>query len=161
MQAWDESGQPPFVYATQIRPPEIRNAESIRNGPVLLAALLGMALLVALGLSIGVSVNQRRRDLAVLRAIGFTRSQVRRSVRWQALTTIGIGVAVGLPVGIVFGRWGWRVFAEDLGIAPEATLPMLALLAIVAIVVAGALTAAVWPARRAAHLEPATTLHTL
>jgi putative ABC transport system permease protein len=125
---------------------------------VLLAALLGLALLVALGLAIAVSVNERRRDFAVLRAMGFTRRQIRRSVLTQALTTVAIGIVIGLPVGIVAGRWAWRVFADQLGIAPDATVPILALAAMTGIVVLGALVAAIRPAYIAAHRRPAETL---
>jgi FtsX-like permease family len=155
---WDTSGQVPFVYPTQIRPPEIVNAEGIRNGPVLLAGLLGLALLIALALSIAVSVNARRRDLAVLRAMGFTRAQVRRSVRVQALTTVAIGIVVGLPAGIIAGRWSWRVFAIELGVVPNASVPVLVLLAVAAVVVVGALAAAARPAHVAARTRPAETL---
>jgi putative ABC transport system permease protein len=155
---WDTTGQIPFVYPRQIRPPEIVNAEGIRNGPVLLAGLLGVALLIALALSIAVSVNARRRDLAVLRAMGFTRAQVRRSVHVQALTTVMIGIVVGLPVGVIAGRWSWRLFAEELGVAPRAVVPVVALLAISGFVVIGALAAAVRPAYVAARTQPAVTL---
>jgi putative ABC transport system permease protein len=155
---WDTSGQTPFVYAAPIRPPEIRNAQSIRNGPVLLAGLLGLALLIALALAIAVSVNERRRELAVLRAVGFTRSQLRQSIWWQALTTVIIGVVIGIPAGIIAGRWGWRVFAEQLGVAPAATLPVLALLVMAAVVVVGALVAAARPAYVAGHTSPAVAL---
>ena len=153
---WDLPADP-FVYSAQIRPPEIRNAESIRNGPVLLAAVLGVALLIALGLAIAVSVNERKRDLAVLRAMGFTRAQLRRSVLAQALTTVLIGIVIGLPLGIVAGRWSWGVFADELGIAPDATVPIRSLAAMAAVVALGAIVAAARPASVARAANPPTS----
>ena len=109
---WDASGAPPFTYVAPVRPPEIVNADAMRTAPAMLAGVLASALLVALGLSIGSTVNAAACDYAIYRTIGFRRAQVGRSVRWQSLTTMAIGVVIGIPLGIVGGRFLWSRFAE-------------------------------------------------
>ena len=155
---WDETQTIPFAYPAPIRPAEIVNAEGMRRGPIVLAGLLAAALVAALALAIAATVGARRRDFAIYRAIGFTRGQVGQSVRWQALTTVAIGLAFGIPAGVVIGRWTWRRFAGDLGVALHVTVPtgLLAAIAVVAIVVA--LLAAARPAYIAARLRPAEVL---
>ncbi|MDQ1520465.1 MAG: putative transport system permease protein [Actinomycetota bacterium] len=157
---WDTTQAYPFIYRSAVRPPEIVNAESMRNGPLVLAAVLALALVVAIGLAIASSVNDRRRPLAILRAMGFTRGQVRRAVRWQALTLTTVGVAVGVPAGVFLGQRAWRLFAHGLGVAPARGVPVGFIALVVAIVTAGALVAAARPARAAARLSPAQILRT-
>ena len=103
-------------------------------------------------------VRSRRRDLAILKTIGFSRRQVAGSVAWQATTLTVITLAIALPAGLAFGRWSWRRFAGDLGIAPAVVVPTAAVLLIIA---AGLLVAnllAALPARTAARTAPAIVL---
>ena len=160
VQRWDAAGAPPLTYVEPVRPPEIVNADSMRTAPALLAGVLALALLLALTLSIGASVNARRIDYAVFRALGFRSTQVGRSVRWQALTTMVVGVLGGIPVGIAVGRILWGRFADELGIAPTVDLPIAVLGIVAGGALFGALLAAWLPARRAARRSPAAVLAT-
>ncbi|MCU1427279.1 MAG: hypothetical protein JWL83_1279 [Actinomycetia bacterium] len=157
---WDTTHSYPSIYRDPVRPPEIVNAESMRNGPLALAAVLALALIVAIGLAIVVSVNARRRQLAILRAIGFTRAQVRRTVRWQVLALMVVGVAVGVPAGVLLGQRSWRLFAHGLGVAPDRGVPVLLIALVVVVVTVGALVAAARPARMASRIAPAEVLRT-
>jgi putative ABC transport system permease protein len=76
------------------------------------------------------SVRRRRRDLAILKTLGFVRRQISTTVAWQATTFAMAAVLVGLPLGIVAGRWGWRLTAEQLGVAATPITPPMTLLAI-------------------------------
>ena len=51
----------------------------------------------------------RRSDgtIGVLRSLGFTRGQVARALCWRASLLATMAVVVGVPVGVVAGRWGW------------------------------------------------------
>jgi hypothetical protein len=158
--AWDTTGDVPQVYAGPIRPPEIVNAEDMRRGPLVLAGLLAVALLAALALSMAATVNARRGEFAIYRAIGFTRGQVAGSVLWQSLTTVAIGIVVGIPVGILIGRWTWRRFASDLGVGIEVTIPLALLTAVACVAIVAALLAASRPAYLASRLRPGGILHT-
>ena len=74
-------------------------------------------------------------------------------------TTIAVlGLAVGLPLGIIGGRLAWALFAAKLDVISERAVPLsrLALVAVVTVVVAN-LAAAV-PARRARCVDPALVL---
>jgi putative transposase len=69
------------------------------------------------------SLRVNRRDLAVMRALGFRRRDVGRAVAWQSITYASAAVAVGLPLGVVAGSIAWRVYAERLGVVPESVVP--------------------------------------
>jgi len=95
------------------------------------------------------TVFERTRELGMLRAIGMTRRQVRRMVRHESVITALIGGALGLLVGVVLGalfvaRLDFIAFALPVG--------QLIVFAIAAIVVG--IVAAIFPARRAAKLDP-------
>jgi putative ABC transport system permease protein len=76
---------------------------------------------------------RRRRDFAIIRALGFTSRQVRGTLCWQALTLAGIALVIGVPAGIACGRLRRQVFAHLLGINPIEAVP----LAVLAIMPAG------------------------
>lgn len=153
-------GEPPRVFTDAVRPPEIVNADAMRAAPAVLAALLALAMLAALGLALASSVNGRRHHYAVLRVLGFRRGQVARSVRWQALATMAAGVVAGIPAGIVTGRALWRAFARELGLGSGSSVPVGLLTVVTLVALLGALLAAVVPARRAARRAPARALTT-
>ena len=66
----------------------------------------------ALGLTLLASVRRRRRDLALFKTLGFTRRQLASVVAWQSSVAVGLGTVVGVPLGIVFGRLLWDLFAR-------------------------------------------------
>jgi ABC-type lipoprotein release transport system permease subunit len=106
-----------------------------------------------------VSVVRRRREIGLLRALGFVRRQVAFSVSWQTTTTALVGILVGVPAGIAVGRWVWRVFAGNLGVPPVPVVIVWVMVAIVAgtLLVANAL--AIGPALVAARSRPASLLN--
>ncbi|HEY7625430.1 MAG TPA: FtsX-like permease family protein, partial [Ilumatobacteraceae bacterium] len=148
--AWDTLG-PPIIHASPVRPPKIVNVSDIRSAPLILGGVLVICLALGLSLSIATSVRDRRRDLAILRVLGFNDRDLRSSVRWQAATIIVCGLVVGLPLGAVAGRWAWRHFARQLGVAPTGHVPIAWLCAYVAVTVALALAATIPPARTASR----------
>ena len=76
-------------------------------------------------------------------------------MRWQA-TVLGLAaVAIGLPLGVVVGRWGWWAVAEQLGVASGPVVPLLAITVVAIAAVLVAHVVAVIPAWRAARLRPA------
>src|SRR5580693_5655776 len=54
----------------------------------------------ALGLTITAAVRRRRRDLALLKVLGFTQHQLAACIAWQSTLTAAIGVLAGIPLGI-------------------------------------------------------------
>jgi hypothetical protein len=139
-------------------PVEVNRLEQIDWFPATLAALLATLALVAVGHALVTSVRRRRRELALLKTIGFNRRQVRATVAWQATTLATVGLVVGIPVGIAVGRAVWRLVAEGLGVLTVTIVPTLA----VTLTALGALALvnliAFVPARTAARTRPAVAL---
>src|SRR5204862_100313 len=106
-------------------PAEIVNYRFTGATPAVLAFGLAAGAVVALGLTLAASVQRRRRDLALLKALGFTRRQVAAAVSWQASVAAVLGTMVGLPIGVVVGRQLWDMFARSIGAVPEPTVPVL------------------------------------
>ncbi len=105
------------------RPAEIVNYRSMGTTPVLLGAALAAGAVTALGLTLMASVRRRRRDLALLKTLGFTRRQLATAVAWQSSIAVAAGIVVGVPVGIALGRFLWDLFARQISVVPEPTVP--------------------------------------
>jgi FtsX-like permease family len=144
-------GLPPQLGAAVI------NASQMGGQPLTLAIGVAAAVVLALALTILASVRERRRDLALLKALGLRSRQLRAVVGWQITTILVIAAAVGLPLGVAVGNWAWTTFANSIGVVPLPVVPVTALLAgIAALLVAGNLLA-LWPAHVAARVAPAAT----
>jgi hypothetical protein len=143
-----------------IRPPEIVDAQSVRSIPLLVGGLLGVSLVLGLSMVVAASVRARRRELAMLRTLGFTGGQLRTSVRVQAAATMLAALLIGVPLGIVAGRLAWRAFASGLAVVLPPATPVLGLaLTTIGALAAVVITATV-PALLAGRAAPATTLRT-
>ncbi len=138
--------------------PRSSNYKTIGRTPTLLVSGLALGAVVALALTLLASVRQRRRDLALLKTVGFVRWQLAAAVAWQATVAAVVGIAVGIPLGIIAGRWLWDLFARQIYAVPYPTvsLPSVLLVAVGTLVLAN-LVAAV-PARTAARTPTALML---
>jgi hypothetical protein len=144
--------------ATDQRPNGITSYARIDGTPGVLAALLAILGAAVLGQFAVVSGRRRRRDFAILKALGLFRRQVSSITAWQVSTLTGLALLVGLPLGIVAGRWAWALFAHDLGIPAGAITPLPLVLLMVPAVILIANTVAFWPGRTTARLKPAEIL---
>jgi len=117
----------------------------------LVYALLALAVVVALvGIwnTLLLSIYERTREIGLLRAIGMTKVQIRRAVRFESATIALFGTVMGLVLGILLSLAFVRGFSAQ-GI--KLTMPIAQLVAIgVGGALAGAL-AAFWPSRKAAN----------
>jgi len=140
------------------RPNEVVDFGHVQNLPVVLAAVLAALATATIGHLLVSSVRRRRHDLAVLKSLGFLRRQVVAAVCWQASTLVVIALGVGVPLGVAIGRWTWGLLADQLGILPRPTTPLLALLGLApaALLLANAIAAA--PAWSAGRTSPAVVL---
>lgn len=147
-----------FDVSTPAPPPEVARLREVQSLPRALAAILAVIGAVVLGLALIVTVRRRRRDLALLRVLGFTGRQVVGSVLWQAAIVAAVGLVVGIPVGLALGRFVWERIADALGVAtdPAASWAVVGITVLGAFVVAGG--SAVLPAARAARMRPASIL---
>ena len=62
--------------------------------------------------------------------MGMRPGQVVRSALWQATTIAVVAAAIGIPLGIVAGRWSWVVLAGGLGVVAEPTVPALVIVGV-------------------------------
>ena len=140
------------------RPAEIVNYRSAGVTPTLLSSALAAGAVGALGLMLVASVRRRRRDLALLKALGFTQRQLAATVAWQSSIAVLIGTLVGVPAGIVLGRFLWDLFAREINAIPAPSVPVLpvALIAIGALLLANIVAA--FPGRIAARTPTALVL---
>jgi hypothetical protein len=140
------------------RPAEIVNYQSMGFTPVILSSGLALGAVLALGLTLAETVRRRRRDLALLKSLGFTRRQLSAVAAWQASVAAVVGVVLGVPIGVVLGRQLWILFARDIDAVPEPTVPVLSivLICIGAIVLANLVAAL--PGRLAARTPTALAL---
>lgn len=141
-----------------LRPAQIVDYRSIGATPVLLATGLALGAVIALALTLVASVRRRRRDLAVMKTLGFTRRMLAAAVTWQATVDGLIGAVIGIPLGILLGRELWTLFARDINAVPHPTVPALALVLVGFGTLAVAIVAAWWPGRHAAKTPPGLVL---
>jgi ABC-type antimicrobial peptide transport system permease subunit len=106
------------------------------------------------------SVRRRRRDFAVLSALGLGRRSSRLVLNAQGTSIALVGLIVGVPLGTVVGRQGWRWVA---GRVPLEYVPPFALVAVLVSVPLALLIVnvmAVWPGRLVATMRVADQLRT-
>jgi hypothetical protein len=149
---------PGISAVTLERPAEIVNYRSMGAAPVILGAGLTIGAAFALAVTLAASVRHRRRELALLKALGFTQRQLRAAVAWQSSVVVVIGTAIGIPLGIAFGRGLWSAFADELHVVSEPTAPVvwIGLIAVASLLLANLV--AVLPARFAGRTPTALLL---
>jgi putative ABC transport system permease protein len=125
----------------------------------LVTVLLLLAIVIAaIGIinTLALSVLERTRELGLLRAVGMSRRQTRRMIRWESVIIAVIGAALGLCVGVFFG-WALVESLRDDGIT-NFTLPFGQLIGFVLVAGGIGIVAAIFPARRAARLNVLTAI---
>jgi putative ABC transport system permease protein len=114
---------------------------------------VGVAVLVAiLGIvnTLTVSITDRRRELGVLRAVGGLRTQIRRTIWLEALSTGAIGLILGYALGAVNLYYILQIVRRDIaGMQLEYQFPLTVTLVVAPVILGAAFLAAVWPAEAA------------
>lgn len=119
------------------------------------------ALIAAVGLvnALTVGVLQRTREFGLLRALGFSRAQVRSTVIAEASTLTITAVLCGLALGILYGWIGANsLFASELGRFVPPVVPWWLVVGVAAVAAVLTVAASLVPARRAARLSPVVAL---
>jgi len=122
-------------------------------------ALLAMSVIISLfGIvnTLVLAVYERTREIGMLRAIGTSRRQVRRMVRYESVITAVIGAMLGIVLGAAFGY----VVITDLGsVGFSFSLPVLQLVIFLIVAVVAGVVAAILPAARASRLNILEAIH--
>jgi putative ABC transport system permease protein len=147
--------------------PELASNQAFLNMTLgILGVLIGFSLVIAaIGFvnSLSLSVLQRRREIGLLRALGFTRAQIRQMVFAESIQLTIVGGVTGLVFGTFYGWAGVSVaIASDdhIGGLFWPTIPLTLVLAVVVGAFVLASLAALLPSRRATRLSPVTALAT-
>ena len=141
-------------------PTSLQNVERIAGLPVAIAVATAALAAVTLTHALLVCVRRQRRELAVYKSLGFTRRQVVGAVTTEATILALAGLAVGIPLGLIAARWGWRAIAGGLGLSAEASIPMGVVAGSVLGVLLVANLAAFVPGWRAGRIPAAEALRT-
>lgn len=141
-----------------VPPADVINLQSVDRLPYLLTGLVVVLGIVTVGNMLVVSVRRRRRDLAILKTVGFVRRQVAGVIAWQASTVGLVALVVGIPVGIAAGRSAWNTVANGIGTSSAAIVPALAVALLVPCVLVIANLIAAWPGWSAARVPPVTAM---
>lgn len=137
---------------------DVINLKSVSGLPFALAALIALLGAATVGHALVSSVRQRRRDLGVLKTLGFMRGQVAAAVAWQATSFAVVALALGIALGLVGGRWAWNVVASGIYSVSPPIIPVAAVVLIVPATVLVCNAVALWPARVAARLPTAVAM---
>ena len=144
------------------QPSDVRNYSefAVRNTPLILGLVLALLAIGTLAHVLVTSVARRRRELAVLKVLGMDRAQLLGVVMWQACALSLVALVIGLPAGVLAGRWAWTLFAASTGVPGDPVVSVLVLLGIIpaTLLTAGLVAAA--PGRLAARVRPGAALRT-
>jgi hypothetical protein len=151
----------PAITALPITPTSLVNFGEAVNFPLIFGVMLGASGSATLVHLLLVSVSRRRREIGLLKALGFVNGQVAASVAWQATTLALAGVVIGVPLGIVIGQAVWIAFASNLGVVPVSVVQIWLLAALCAGVLVVANLLAVAPALTATRSRSGDLLRTL
>ena len=136
------------------------NLGLVSRQPAWLALIIGLLAGAALIHALVTSVRRNRRQIGVLKSIGFTKRQVMSTVAWHASLLTGGAFVVGLPLGVVIGRLCWSAIVDDLGVVSAPVVPFVAILGVAYCVLVVANLAALGPGWAAARIRAATALRT-
>ena len=144
-----------FPTAQVMNQQELKKNQENQINPLLglVYALLSLAIIVSLfGIAntLALSIYERTRELGMLRAVGMSRRQVRRVIRYESVITALIGAVLGMVLGLIFAAL-MSVPLQDEGFVLSYPVGQLVLILVVA-GLAG-VAAAIAPARRAARLD--------
>ncbi|HSS89850.1 MAG TPA: FtsX-like permease family protein [Streptosporangiaceae bacterium] len=146
------------LVQTDQRPSDIENFTGVRDTPLILGAVLALLAVGTLAHVLVTGVRRRRRDLAVLKTLGLLRSQLLRVVSWQAAALAAAALLVGLPLGLLAGRWAWLLFASSAGVGSQADVPVPLVLLVIPVTLVLAVLLAAVPGWTAARIRPALIL---
>jgi hypothetical protein len=151
----------PSITSLPLAPTSLVNFGEAVNFPLIFGVMLAVFGAATLAHLLVVSVSRRRREVGLLKVLGFVKRQVVSTVSWQATTLALVGVVVGVPLGLIIGRAVWNSFANNLGVVPVAVVPLWLTATITVGVLLVANVIAIAPAFVAARSKPGDLLRPL
>jgi ABC-type antimicrobial peptide transport system permease subunit len=139
-------------------PSELTNLEDLSQLPIILGAFLAVLGLAALSYVLFVSGRARKAEFAVFKALGLDEKMSRSIVYCQASVIAMIGLVIGIPLGVIVGRWGWSAVTSRVPLVDVPPLSALVVVLAIPVVLVASNAIAVLPARRVARAKPAEAL---
>lgn len=143
-------------------------AEALKQVDILLAivlSLLGVAVVIAVvgvGNTLGLSVLERARENALLRALGLPARGLRLTLGIESVLMAVASAVLGGALGVLYGWFGVKALGAQVFVTePQVVVPIGQLSILLAAAVLAGLLASVLPARRAARVKPAEGLATV
>jgi putative ABC transport system permease protein len=161
--AADLQGQflPQSLVATRVRASVEQNFAANRSFFRLMQGFLALGLLVGiagLGVVMVRAVRERRRNIGVLRALGFQAGTVQRAFLTESSFVACEGILLGAVLGIVTT---YLLFQNDPGFDNASIgfpVPWMSIAVLVVATALASLAATAWPARKASRIRPAVAL---
>ena len=132
-----------------IAPAEVSNLGSVRALPRWLAAFVAVLGITSLIHVLVATVSRRRGELATLRTLGITPRQTLGCIVWQAVTITVMGLAIGVPLGLIAGEAAWFAITDPIGVATDIDRPALLYVTAGFLALLLSVVAALAPGRRA------------
>jgi ABC-type lipoprotein release transport system permease subunit len=139
-------------------PGVVRQLSETRTVAIALAVFFAVLGTLALAHAVVVGTGRRRFQLAVFRSLGFRPAQVRATIIVQSIALGVAAVIVGLPSGIILGRFVWHVATSGLGGRDDPATPWIVVVTATSLTVLWAALLAAWPAWRASRTGVAESL---
>jgi hypothetical protein len=146
------------IVTAPTQPTDVVDFGQVRSLPQILAGLLSLLAAATMAYLLISAIRRRRRELAILKTIGFVPSQISAAVAWQATTVAVLAMLVGIPLGIVAGRAVWSAIAHDMGVVVQTQVPWPWIALVVPAVVLVANLLAAGPAAVAGRISATTAL---
>jgi putative ABC transport system permease protein len=154
----DANGNPPWVDGQAKQ--RAAFTQVITTLLIIVTALFGVAVIIAfvgVANTLSLSVIERRRESALLRALGLTRGQMRGMLALEGVVIAAVGSLLGLVLGVALGWAGAYLLLSLINSAALAVSP-LQIGVMLAIAIVAGLIASVLPGRSAANAQPALAL---
>ena len=90
------------IVSKPLAPTSLVNFGEAVNFPLIFGAMLAIFGAATLAHLLVVSVARRRREVGLLKVLGFVNRQVVSTVAWQATTLALVGIVVGVPLGVIW-----------------------------------------------------------
>ncbi|HET7490146.1 MAG TPA: FtsX-like permease family protein [Acidimicrobiales bacterium] len=148
----------PNTVLTDTNSAEVANLARVRTLPMALAGMVSVLACATVFHVLVSSVRRRRRDLAVLKTVGFDPRQLRNAVRWQSLLLVAAAAVVGTPLGVAAGRVAWAAVEHTMAVESPPAVPLAVIAGVWVTTVVVALAAAALPGRKAARIPAAVVL---
>ena len=145
-----------FQGGLSIRKSNDQTLSIMLNASLILLALAVVIAVIGVANTMTLSVNERRRENAMLRSLGLSRKQLRRMVSTEAvmitLGALAMGIVSGVLIGLVLSRVLVRAIREAMEMVPA--LPITGMVLVLVVGLLAAFAASAIPAFRSARQSP-------